>query len=467
MTDMETTGSFPEGFLWGAATSSYQIEGGHDADGKGPSIWDAFSRIPGRIRNGDTGDVACDHYHRFREDVMLLKELGFKAYRFSISWPRLLPAGTIERGSINEAGIRFYSELIDALLENDIEPWVTLYHWDLPLALQFEHDGWLGPATADAFTAYANLCFERFGDRVKHWITFNEPWVTAVHGYALGTMAPGRVSNNEPYLAAHHQLIAHAKTVALYREHYAHQQGRIGITNNCDWREPKSGSPEDKAAAQRAMEFFLGWFADPVYKGDYPQVMKERAGNKLPVFTEEEKAMLKGSSDFFGLNTYSTMYVEKARDDGDGGFFADQGVTLSMDASWEKTDFNWAIVPWGCRKLLEWIRDRYDNPPVYITENGCSFDDPPGMDGVIHDTRRIGFYQSYLEACQQAISDGANLQGYFAWSLLDNMEWAEGYSQRFGLVHVDRQTLQRTPKESARWFTQVMSANAIPVSPSR
>ncbi len=463
---METTRSFPDDFLWGTATSSYQIEGGHDADGKGPSIWDAFCRIPGRIRNGDTGDVACDHYHRFREDVALIKELGFKAYRFSISWPRLLPAGTLERGSVNETGVRFYSELIDALLENGIQPWVTLYHWDLPLALQFESDGWLGPATADAFTAYADLCFQRFGDRVKHWITFNEPWVTAVHGHGMGTMAPGRISNSEPYVAAHHQLLAHAKTVALYRHHYAHQKGRIGITNNCDWREPRSDSLEDKAAAQRAMEFFLGWFADPVYKGDYPQVMKELAGNKLPVFTEEEKTLLKGSSDFFGLNTYSTMYAEQTHDTGDGGFFADQGVTLSVDESWIQTDFNWAVVPWGCRKLLEWIRDRYDNPPIYITENGCSFDDPPGPDGTIRDTRRIGFYQGYLEACQQAVSNGVNLKGYFAWSLLDNMEWAEGYGQRFGLVHVDRQTLRRTPKDSARWFAETMRANAIPISPS-
>jgi len=462
---MENAMPFPDGFLWGCATSSYQIEGGHDADGKGPSIWDAFCHIPGRIRNGDHGEVACDHYHRFREDVALIRELGFKAYRFSISWPRLLPAGTITRGAVNEEGIRFYSELIDALLENGIQPWVTLYHWDLPLALQFESDGWLGAPTVDAFVAYADLCFERFGDRVKHWITFNEPWVTAVYGHGMGTMAPGRISNSDPYLAGHHQLLAHAKTVALYRSRYGHQRGQIGITNNCDWREPRSDSPADKAAAQRAMEFFLGWFADPVWKGDYPRVMKEIAGNKLPAFTEEEKAMLKGSSDFFGLNTYSTMYAEPsgdpAGDPAGDGFFAEQRVTLSPDESWEKTDFDWPIVPWGCRKLLEWIRERYDNPPVYITENGCSFNDKPGPDGMVRDTRRIQFYQAYLEACHQAIHNGVDLKGYFAWSLLDNMEWADGFSQRFGLVHVDRTTLQRIPKSSARWFTRVMRSNAI------
>jgi beta-glucosidase len=462
---METTRPFPPGFLWGTATSAWQIEGGHDADGKGPSIWDAFSRIPGRIRDGDTGDVACDHYHRFREDVALIRDLGFKAYRFSISWPRLLPAGSIHRGSINEDGVRFYSELIDLLLENGIEPWVTLYHWDLPLALQFESDGWLGPATVDAFVAYADLCFDRFGGRVKRWITFNEPWVTAVYGHGMGTMAPGRFSNKEPYTAGHHQLLAHARAVALYRQRYAHQQGMIGITNNCDWREPRSNAPGDRAAAQRAMEFFLGWFADPVWKGDYPQVMKERAGGKLPAFTAEEKSMLKGSSDFFGLNTYSTQYAEQAEGAGEDDFFSDQGVALSSDGGWQRTDFDWAVVPWGCGKLLEWIRDRYDNPPVYITENGCSYDDAPGPDGRIRDTRRIAFYQSYLNACHQAISHGVNLKGYFAWSLLDNIEWAEGYSQRFGLVHVDRRTLGRMPKDSARWFMETVRANAIPESP--
>jgi beta-glucosidase len=353
------------------------------------------------------------------------------------------------------------------LLEYGIQPWVTLYHWDLPLALQLEKDGWLNPRIADDFTAYANLCFERFGDRVKHWITFNEPWVTSVFGYGTGVMAPGRRSNREPYQAAHHQLRAHAKTVALYRDRYGHQNGRIGITNNCDWREPLSDSPEDRAAARRAMEFFLGWFADPVYKGDYPQVMKERVGKRLPAFTDEEKAMLKGSSDFFGLNTYSTMYASQPRGStgGSGDFFSDQEVELSADESWSRTSFDWAIAPWGCRKLLEWIRDRYDNPPVYITENGCAYPDVPGPDGAVRDALRIDFYRDYLDACHQAIANGVDLKGYFAWSLMDNMEWAEGYSQRFGLVHVDLQTLRRIPKDSARWFTETIRTNAIRVQP--
>lgn len=463
---MEHAATFPERFLWGTATSAWQIEGGHEADGKGPSIWDAFCRIPGRIRDGDKGDVACDHYHRFREDVALIRELGFKAYRFSISWPRLLPGGTAERGGINDMGIRFYSDLIDTLLDNGIEPWVTLYHWDLPLALQLEKDGWLNPVLADDFTAYAALCFDRFGDRVKHWITFNEPWVTAVCGHGTGTMAPGRRSPDEPYAAAHHQLLAHAKTVALYRGHHHGRNGTIGITNNCDWREPLTGSHADAAAATRALEFFLGWFADPVWLGDYPQVMRDRLGKRLPAFTDAEIMLLRGSSDFFGLNTYSTMRVRHEDDPLADGFLPDQQAALSIDPAWMRTDFGWAIVPWGCRRLLEWIRDRYHNPPLYITENGCSFDDAPGAGGVIRDERRIAYFRDYLGACREAIAHGVDLRGYFAWSLMDNMEWADGYSQRFGLVHVDRATLRRTPRESARWFTEAIRSNRIPSGPS-
>jgi len=460
--------SFPEGFVWGTATASYQIEGGWNAEGKGPSIWDAFCQIPGRIENGDTGEIACDHYHRFREDVALMKELGYPAYRLSIAWPRILPSGNLERGEINEAGIRFYSELIDELLQAGITPWVTLYHWDLPLALQTEKDGWLNPGIADDFAVYANLCFERFGDRVKHWITFNEPWVTSILGYGQGVFAPGRFSTSEPYLAGHNILRAHGQAVALYRERYSHQGGQIGITNNCDWREPLTDSPEDRAAARRALEFYVGWFADPIWLGDYPQCMKDRVGDRLPEFTAEEKMMIKGSSDFFGLNTYTTLYaaesngvVKQGSVFGNGGISEDQDVELSADQQWKKTDYQWAIVPWGCRKLLKWIDARYGRPVIYITENGCAFDDPVGVDGIVQDARRIEFYRDYLAACHQAIQDGVKLGGYFAWSFMDNMEWALGYKLRFGLVHIDRQSLNRTPKKSARWYAEVIRANAV------
>ena len=412
---------FPKDFTWGAATSSYQIEGAHNADGKGPSIWDAFCTIPNRIRAGQDGNVAIDHYHRFKEDVSLMKAQGLKAYRFSISWARVLPEG---RGKVNEAGIQFYSGLIDELLANDITPWVTLYHWDLPLALQMELDGWLNPDMAGYFADYASLCFDRFGDRVKNWITLNEAWVVSILGYGQGVFAPGRTSNSEPYLAAHHLLLAHARAVEVYRTRYSHQQGMIGITNNCDWREPLTDDPKDKEAAQRALLFFLGWYADPIYLGDYPQVMKDRLGDRLPAFTDQEKALLKGSSDFFGLNHYTTMYaadsggkVNQGNVFGNGGLSEDQDVNLSQDKNWELTAMNWAVVPWGCRKMLEWISARYGNPDIYITENGFACEDH-FQDGRVDDQDRIRYYKQYLEACHQAISTGIKLKGFFAWSFL-------------------------------------------------
>ena len=458
---------FPTDFVWGTATSSYQIEGAASKDGKGPSIWDAFCSIPGKIQKNETGAVACDHYHRFKEDIQLMKNMGVKAYRFSIAWARIMPTG---KDTINEAGIQFYNELIDALLAAGITPWVTLYHWDLPLALQLEDDGWLGTSISDHFEAYAKLCFERFGDRVKNWITLNEPWVVAILGYGQGVFAPGRISTSEPYLAAHNLILAHAKAVQLYRKDFGHQNGQIGITNNCDWREPLTDKPEDIAAAERALEFFLAWFADPIYKGDYPKVMKERLGERLPKFSEQEKEMIKGTSDFFGLNHYTTMYA--AHDDGtikersvygNGGISEDQEVDLSLDPEWKLTLMNWAVVPWGCRKLLEWIDKRYDSPNIYITENGCAYPDEL-INGEVNDQERLDFYKGYLEACNEAIANGVQLKGYFAWSFMDNFEWASVYEKRFGLHYVDFETLERTPKKSALWLTEAIKNNSVEVA---
>ena len=456
---------FPENFTWGTATSSYQIEGAWDKDGKGPSIWDAFCMIPGKIQNQDNGNHACNHYELFEEDIALMKAMGVKAYRFSIAWPRIQPTG---KGTANAEGLAFYSKLIDCLLAHDIEPWVTLYHWDLPLALQFEEDGWTGDAISDLFAEYARICFEKFGDRVKNWITINEPWVVAMLGYGQGLFAPGRISNSEPYLAGHNLILAHAKAVHVYRNEFqATQNGRIGITNNCDWREPLTDSPADQAAAQRALEFFLAWFADPIYKGAYPKSMRDRLGNRLPQFTEEEIAMVKDSSDFFGLNHYTTMYaadaagnLDKGNVYGNGGLSEDQDVNLSVDPTWKQTSMQWSIVPWGCQKLLEWIDQRYDHPEIVITENGCALDDQVEH-GKVEDLQRVNFYSSYLEACHQAIRNGVHLSGYFAWSFMDNFEWASGYEKRFGLHYVDFESLKRIPKASALWFVEVIKKNGF------
>ena len=455
---------FPENFMWGSATSSYQIEGAWNEGDKGLSIWDAFTHTPGKVVNGDTGDVACDHYYRFRDDVQLMADMGLPAYRFSLSWPRIQPLGY---GDVNAEGILFYSHLIDELLEKGITPWATLYHWDLPLALQLEHDGWLNPRIADFFADYARICYDAFGDRVKHWITLNEPWVSAILGYGQGVFAPGRFSTAEPYQAAHQMLRAHGKAVDVYRREFGHQKGIIGITNNCDWREPATDAPEDHAAAERALEFFLGWFADPIYRGDYPDSMRQRVADRLPQFSAEDRALIQGSSDYFGLNHYTTMLAAEAGEDageisafGNGGITEDQDVELTVDPSWKKTDMDWAVVPWGFRKLLEWIDERYDHPEIIVTENGAAFDDPL-RDGRVHDARRIEFLEGYLTACHEAIQNGVNVSGYFLWSLLDNFEWALGYTKRFGIHHVDFNTLDRVPKDSAKWYRDVIARNGL------
>jgi beta-galactosidase len=461
---------FPEDFVWGAATSSYQIEGASAVGGKGPSIWDAFTQIPGKIHQGETGLVSCDHYHRFRDDVALMAEMGLKAYRFSISWPRILPAGA---GSVNDEGLWFYSELIDELLRQDITPWVTLYHWDLPLALQLEHDGWINPRMPEFFADYARVCFGAFGNRVRHWITLNEPWVTAILGHGQGLFAPGRVSNEEPYLVAHQLLRAHARAVDVYRREFqADQGGIIGIANNCDWRAPATDAPEDREAAQRSLEFYLGWFADPIYHGDYPVSMRERVGSRLPAFSSEDLDLIHGSSDFFGLNHYTAALVRHSTERSEppapfanAGIVEDQDIAFSHDPSWPTTTMGWAVVPEGFHRLLRWIDARYDHPPIIITENGCAADDRL-IDGVVNDVDRVAYLEGYLGACREAMAAGVDVRGYFVWSLLDNFEWALGYSQRFGLHYIDYETLERIPKASALWYRDVIARGGLGVDHS-
>ncbi|KAE9342817.1 Beta-glucosidase 4 [Phytophthora fragariae] len=470
---------FPDGFMWGTATASYQVEGALSEGGRGDSIWDAFSRTPGKVVNGDTGEKAVDHYHRYKEDVQLMKKMGLKAYRLSIAWPRIIPAGV---GKVNEEGVEFYNKLIDELLANGITPLVTLYHWDLPLALQTEYDGWLGGKfIQDAFAQYARVCFQRFGDRVKNWLTLNEPWCSAFLGYGIGIHAPGRKCKpqTEVYLSAHNLLLAHARAVEAYRNEFqAVQKGRIGITLNCDWREPAPTSDpvqkvKNEEAAERALLFALGWFADPVYKGDYPQVMKDRCGLRLPKFTEEENKLLKGSSDFFGLNHYGTNYVEPSAEyeakipppnDSTGGYGPDEGTKLTSDDSWRRTDMGWNAVGWGFQKLLVWIQKRYAVPNgILVTENGCAWPDRTKEEAQ-NDDFRVGFYQEYLVGLHNAIAEGADVRGYFAWSFVDNYEWAEGYTKRFGLHWVNYETMERTPKKSALWYGDVVRNNGFTTS---
>jgi len=456
---------FPKDFVWGTSTSAYQIEGAWLEDGKGLSTWDIFTHTPGKILNGETADQTCDHYHKYEDDIKLLKKLGVTAYRFSVSWTRILPMGY---GKVNRKGIEFYSKIIDLLLENNIEPWFTFHHWDLPSALELEKDGWLNYKIADYFADFARICFEEFGGRVKRWITLNEPWVTAILGYSKGIFSPGRISDIEPYVAAHNLLRAHGKAAKIYHEEFQPtQKGIIGLANNCDWREPKTNSKDDKDAAERALEFYLGWFADPLYKGEYPKSMQINVGDRLPKFTAEDVELIKGSCDFFGLNHYTTMYAENAKTlDYENGRYANSGINgderviLSSDPTWKKTAMGWDIVPWGLYKLLKWIDNRYDKPEIFITENGVAFDDEI-ENGVVNDNERIQYLESYINEVAKALDEGIRIKGYFVWSFMDNFEWILGYSKRFGMHHVDYKTLERTPKASAKWYRDLIKKNEI------
>ncbi|CAK4087960.1 unnamed protein product [Aphanomyces euteiches] len=466
---------FPDGFKWGASTAAYQIEGGWNEGGRGMSIWDAFSKIPGKTANGETGDVAIDDFHLYKDDIKLMAALGLKNYRLSFSWTRILPTGKTD--VVNEEGIAFYNSLIDELVAHGIEPMVTLFHFDFPLALQLEHDGWLRQDNfvVDAFADYARLCFTRFGDRVKYWLTINEPHISTVLGYSIGVGAPGRKSPTEPYHVGHKLLIAHATAVDIYRKDFKPtQNGQIGIALDGDFRVPKpSDDPEqfklNQDAAERGRLFWIGWFADPIYFGDYPDVMKQRVGDRLPKFTEEESALVKGSNDFFALNHYSTAYAEPSEDylENSGAavrpsVWADAGVKLSDDPSWHKTDLNWSAVPWGFRRVLTWIQDRYaPQGGIYVTENGAAIADFDRA-AAENDTLRVQFYESYIVEMHKAITeDKADVRGYFAWSLFDNYEWGAGYSKRFGIVWVDYATQERVPKASAKFLGQVWKGNAI------
>lgn len=466
-TDSSETMKFPDGFVFGSATSSYQVEGAAHEDGRGMTIWDTYSYEGGHVLNNDTGDVACDHYHRFEEDIQLMKTLNLQAYRFSIAWSRILPTGYgAPKGKVNQAGIDFYNHVINTLIVNDIVPWITLYHWDLPQQLEDEVGGWLDysgkSVVADAFGNYSRICFEHFGDRVKHWITLNEPWTVAVHGYNDGVKAPGRSHNGtfETYIAAHNQLLAHGKSSSIYREEFAtKQKGVIGFSNSADYRYPLTDSQDNIDAAERAMLFQFGWFIEPVIRGDYPAVMRQRLDNRLPRFTKEQSRQLLGSCDFLGINTYSSALASNPEKESQwGGYWQDMHVKTDVDANWDKNFMGWAIVPDATRELLIWISKRYNYPLLYITENGTA-EDEDDAETAQHDEVRRSFFEGHLRACAEAIEAGVHLAGYFAWSLMDNFEWEYGYERRFGICFVDFETQVRTPKSSARWYSKAIETN--------
>ncbi|HZP54861.1 GH1 family beta-glucosidase [Actinocrinis sp.] len=445
---MSSLPRFPEGFLWGASTAAYQIEGAVAEDGRGPSIWDTFSHAEGRTKDGDTGDVAADHYHRWPEDVGLLAELGANAYRFSIAWPRIQPSGS---GAANPRGLDFYDQLVDALAERGITPVPTLFHWDLPQALEDE-GGWLNRQTAYRFAEYTALVADRLGDRVKLWITLNEPFIHMSLGYALGMHAPGRTLGLDALPVAHHQLLAHGLAARQL-----HDRGLgVMIANNCTPVRPASEDEHDVAAAAVYDALHNRLFNDPVLLGTYPD-LSALGPEAYPSFVEDDDLAVIGAPlEGLGINYYTPSVVGYADPAGNEGL----PFTLNQIEGVPTTAFGWPVVPDGLRDLLVGLRDRYGSalPPVYITENGCSTNDVLTNDDRVHDTARIDFLAGHLRALHEAIEAGVDVRGYLTWSLIDNFEWAEGYSQRFGLAYVDYPTQRRVPKDSFHWLRDEIAA---------
>lgn len=469
-TDPEAAGDrpdFPPGFVWGAATAAYQIEGAVAEDGRTPSIWDTFSRLPGAVVGGDTGDTACEHYHRWPEDLDLVAELGLTAYRFSTSWPRVVPS----RGRVEPRGLDFYSRLVDGLLERGVEPWLTVYHWDLPQWLE-DLGGWAARETADRMTEYALTLHDRLGDRVRHWTTLNEPWCAAFLGYAGGQHAPGRQDPQAGVSAMHHLLLAHGRTVRALRS--VDGTARLGLTVNCTVADPAHPwHPEDAALARRTEALLNGAFVEPALRGTYPELALEAfaaAGVRVPV-QDGDLAEIAAPIDFLGVNYYNGGALCARPPSPDEELPTQAGVTRPTSDPFvgrgpahlvsrhlPRTAMDWEVQPDGLRRLLEGLHRDWTGPagiPLYVTENGAAYDDAVGPDGAVDDPERTDYVLRHLGAVRDAVANGADVRGYFVWSLLDNFEWAYGYDKRFGIVHVDFATQRRTPKRSARALSRV------------
>jgi beta-glucosidase len=442
-------GAFPPGFAFGVASSAYQIEGATTEGGRGESIWDRYCRLPGRVANGENGDVACDHYHRYAEDIDLMAAIGVRLYRFSIAWPRLVPDG---KGKPNRAGIDFYRRLCDGLRERGIEPMATLYHWDLPQAVQDE-GGWAARDTAQRFAEYAQASFDALGDLVGAWITQNEPWVTAFEGHGFGTKAPGEQDWPTALRVAHHVLLSHGLAVQVFRARPS--EGKIGIALNLTPVYPASGSVEDRAAARLMDGFHNRWFLDPVLRGGYPEDMVEeltRRFGPIDAIRPGDFGTIGEPIDFLGVNYYFSTRV-----------FADAGEPLlgvtAAPPTAATTAMGWEVSPDSLHELLVRIKREYGDIPLVITENGAAFEDESPTNGYVDDPRRLEFLRGHLESLRRALVDGVDVRGYCAWSLLDNFEWQHGYSKRFGIVYVDYETLRRIPKSSALWYRDLIAAN--------
>ncbi len=449
---------FPDDFLWGTATAAYQIEGAVDEDGRGPSIWDTFSHTPGKVLHGDTGNIACDHYHRIEEDLGLLEDLGVKGYRFSVAWPRIQSEGS---GPANQRGLDFYRRLVEGLRQRDIEPLLTLYHWDLPQALE-DAGGWTTRETSERFAEYAGIVYEALSDVVPAWITLNEPWVAAWLGYGMGLHAPGHADTGKALAVTHHLLLGHG--LALERMRFIRgEDNRIGVTLNLSPVRPSRDRAADQEAARRVDGNANRLYLDPIFRGVYPEDMLEHYSDVGFSFVRDgDLDLISAPIDFLGVNYYMRHTVREDDGSGDGGMhFPSVRARTVIPHAAGRTAMGWPVEPDGLTELLVWLKREYTQLPLYITENGAAFHDYADPEGVVNDEERVAFLESHLRAAHEALKQGVNLKGYFVWSLLDNFEWAEGYSKRFGLVYMDYPTQRRTPKKSYAWYSGVIQRNEI------